>query len=124
MRYSFVLSIIIVAIAGCAKVSEEKLLLEAKAQEICTKDTMSFQQHVQPIIQSACMPCHNSGQAEAGVILETHAQISGIGTPGGLLLGVIKHEPGFLAMPKDRPKLGDCEIRAIEIWVTQGAMNN
>jgi len=110
-------------VAGCSKTNEEALLLEANYQELCTQDTISFHEHVAPIIAFNCMPCHNASQASGTIVLETYADISGLAA-SGTLLGVVRHEPGFLQMPKDKPKLRECEIRALEVWVNQGTLNN
>ena len=44
----------------------------------------------------------------------------------GKLLGSITHGSGFTPMPypAGTPKMGDCEIRRIELWIEGGAQNN
>jgi hypothetical protein len=122
MRSFIVLLSALCLVAGCTKTNEQELVEEANYQELCTIDTLSFHEHIAPLISLNCMPCHNNAQASGGIVLETYADISGVAT-SGVLLGVVRHEPGFLQMPKDRPKLKECEIRALEVWVNQGALN-
>lgn len=123
MRYTICTLILVTALWGCAKLNEEELLLEAKEQELCTKDTMSYARHIAPLVSANCMPCHSADRQEGGVILDSYTTITNF-TSTGLLLGVIRHEPGFSAMPKSAPRLNDCQIRAFEIWIGQGAPNN
>ena len=37
------------------------------------------------------------------------------------LIGAIKHEPGFVAMPQSGGKLEDCDIEKMEAWIAAGA---
>lgn len=124
MRSLTIMFFVTAVMVGCTKVSEQQLVLDAEAQELCTKDTISFSDHIAPLVQINCMPCHNSTQAEGSIVLETYDEIKGIAEADELLLHVIRHDPGYLPMPKDRPRLKDCEIRAFEVWVAQGRLNN
>ncbi len=42
----------------------------------------------------------------------------------GKLFGAVNHDSGFAAMPKNAPKLSDCKIDQIKIWIEDGTPNN
>ena len=68
------------------------------------------------------MPCHSSSRKEAGIALDKYDEA--IKVDPSLLLGVIRHEPGFLQMPRNSAKLSDCDIKKIEEWINQGSLDN
>ena len=88
-----------------------------------TLDTVSFTNHIQPILQSSCVGCHSSATPSGGIALENYIQTQSQ-VANGKLLGSVKQEPGFSAMPKGGSKLTDCSINRIEKWINQGALNN
>lgn len=104
---------------SCKKLNEETLVQDA----YCALDTISYNNHVKPIINQRCMPCHNGVNQSGGFILDNHTDLSSTAT-SGTLLGVIRHEAGYLEMPRDAQKMPDCEISVIEKWIAQGALNN
>ena len=57
------------------------------------------------------------------VTLEGHNNLKTY-ADNGQLLGVIRHESGFPAMPQGAPQLVDCTIEKIEKWVNDGAPDN
>lgn len=123
MRSILVIIAFLCLLAACTKTNEQVILLQAKQQELCTKDTISFRDHIAPLVSQRCMPCHSAARMEGGIILENYSEISGLAS-SGVLMGVIKHDPGFAAMPKNEPKIPECEIRAFQVWVDQGTLNN
>ena len=89
----------------------------------CVTDSMSFKNDIFPIINNNCVGCHNSGALQGGITMETYEQL----TPyieSGSLLGSIKHQSGYSAMPKDAEKMTTCQISKIEQWIFQGAQDN
>jgi hypothetical protein len=54
-----------------------------------------------------------------GISLEGYNNVVNI-ADDGRLLGVVRHEAGYPAMPKNSPKLPDCDIRQLEIWIENG----
>lgn len=89
----------------------------------CDTTDVSFANDIIPILQTNCYACHDQANAFAGVILETHTQVKSY-VDNSTLLGVIRHEAGFSPMPKGGNKLLDCDIAKIEVWITNGALNN
>ncbi len=92
-----------------------------------TLSSISYSQHVLPILQDNCISCHNTIPANGGVLLNSYTNIANAinETRNGtsLLLGSIRRENGFISMPQTY-SLTDCEIRTIELWVEQGMLNN
>lgn len=89
----------------------------------CETTNVSYAQVVVPILKSNCYRCHDQKTKTAGIVLEGYAELKPFAT-SGILLGVIKHDKGFSAMPKDAPKLIDCQINQIQSWVNAGSLNN
>ncbi|RZK27303.1 MAG: hypothetical protein EOO63_13790 [Hymenobacter sp.] len=97
--------------------------------------TVSSQTNVWPILKNNCRDaCHNptTAAAYANFNMDKFDDVQHYAvTPpnyGGLtspyLLGNIRHEAGYVAMPQGRNKLSDCDIAIIEAWVKAGALNN
>lgn len=91
----------------------------------CDTANMKYTANVVPILQSNCYGCHgaNTNSGGNGIILEGYANIE-TRAKNGTLIGVITHASGFPAMPKDGPKLSECNINKIKSWVNHGAENN
>jgi hypothetical protein len=89
----------------------------------CVTENMSFLTDIVPVIQSNCYVCHSAAANTANITLEGHASIS-IYVQDGRLLGAIKHQSGFSAMPQNAPPLRACDIAKIESWIESGAPNN
>lgn len=90
---------------------------------ICDTTNVTWTNTIRPIIQAKCQGCHQGGSPGGGVDLSNYAGVSGAAFSGELV-GTIDHLPGFSAMPKNSPKLPDCDIAKIKIWVNAGAPNN
>lgn len=110
--------------SGCFYDSEEHLY----PPQICDTADVKYSDQVSEIISLKCYDCHsNSTQIISGVSFEGYANISSylsIGIGASYLMQSIKHEVGATPMPKDRPKLSECEIRTIEIWINNGYPDN
>lgn len=88
-----------------------------------TTTTISFSNHIQPIINNACLGCHTTISSSGNIPLETYPEIL-IQVTNGKLLGSVKHLVGYSPMPKGTSKLSDCNIAQLEKWIAQGAPNN
>jgi len=82
---------------------------------------------VKPVIDNNCLSCHNTNVTNGGINLDgvarvkTCAETMRNGIP--LLSGVIRHTTGFSAMPPGS-SLNECNIRKIELWISQGRLDN
>lgn len=97
-------------------------------QQPCDTTNVTYSATIAPIISNHCYACHSNSTAAtsgSGISWEGYANLDGyLDLFSGTLLGAIRHENGFLPMPKDAPKLSDCDIRKIEIWISQGHPDN
>ena len=106
-------------ISSCYYDNEEDLYPE----NTCKTEAMSYSNDVLPILEDNCYSCHDQASSQGGVTLEGYTNLK-VYVDNGKLLGAIKHEPGFPAMPQGAPQLGECQIAKIEAWVDQGASDN
>ncbi len=96
--------------------------------------TVSYQNNVLPILKEDCYSCHNAKDYQtltSGTLnMEDFSQLheytltSNGHNNTSFLIGNIRHDPGFVAMPYGGGKLDDCEIATIEAWVNAGAPQN
>ena len=105
-----------------------KWILQGAKNNSCTEtecDTINvtYSSTIRPIIQNSCLGCHSGASPSGGIRLETHSDVVAVVT-NGKLLGTIRHEQGYSAMPKNGAKLDDCYITQIEKWINNGAPNN
>ncbi len=89
----------------------------------CDTENVTYSGTVQPILAGNCLVCHSAAANTAGVTLEGYNSLKTY-ADNGRLLGAIKHQPGFPAMPQGAAQLPECDILKIEQWVADGAPNN
>ena len=114
--------IILVALmlsSGCYYDNEEELY----PTDTCNTSDMSYSADVLPILEDNCYSCHNQAGNQGGITLEGYSNLKTY-VDNGKLLGAIKHEDGFSAMPQGEPQLAECQIAKIEAWIDQGASDN
>ncbi len=89
----------------------------------CDPALSGFSNSIYPLLKTYCIGCHSQASAQGNVNLETYNDILPY-VKNGSLLGSMKHENGFVAMPLSTPKVSDCIIQQIENWINEGAQNN
>jgi hypothetical protein len=91
----------------------------------CDTANVTFSGSVQPILNDHCYACHSNTTYTAGngIKLEDYADVV---SQADRLLGALNHEAGYTAMPDPpgTPKLDNCLITVIDIWVTAGTPEN
>lgn len=120
---SFVSSAIMIASSCYYDVNEEINPVNPGDSTSCDTTGVSYTTDVLPIIQFNCYTCHSTAANLGGITLEGYNSIKTYAT-NGRLEGAINHQPGFSPMPKDAPKLDDCDLAIIHAWITQGVLNN
>src|SRR4051812_23348314 len=94
----------------------------------CDSTNSSYSLDVEPILKTNCYRCHDNSNSDTfanGFHLEGYANVTKLNTDlPGWIIGNIKHEPGFMAMPKGASKLSACDIAKIENWIRNGTPNN
>src|SRR5690606_15432044 len=106
---------------GCYNDNTEELY----PQPPCDTTMATYSLKISSIISTQCAysGCH-SGVAPADQIdLTTYQGLKNI-VDNGTLLGSIKRETGYVAMPPNTSMLDKCLIENIEKWVQEGALNN
>lgn len=86
-------------------------------------EEISFNSDIIAIIASSCATsgCHNAASASSGYVFENHQQIS---SNADIILSVIRHEEGVVAMPIGAPKLSDEFAENFFCWIEQGKEDN
>jgi hypothetical protein len=122
-NWLFLLLFVLLAglIQGCYYDKKETLYPPMGMGIACDTTAITFSGKIQPVLNAACIGCHNANNASGGHNLSTHA---GVLASGSRLLGSVKHSSGYSAMPKNAPKLNDCQILIIEMWLQNGSLNN
>jgi uncharacterized membrane protein len=118
------LILIILFTTGCYYDNEEKLYPEVS--NTCNLENVTFTAMVKPILQASCYTCHSNSNATnsgSGVKLENYADLKTY-VDNGKLMGSIRHENGYIAMPDGGGKLTDCEISQLQTWIDNGTLNN
>jgi hypothetical protein len=68
---------------------------------------------VDPIISTNCRSCHNTNNANAGIILVTETDVTTVAA-SGQLIAVLRNTSGIKMPPTF--DLTECQIRTVEIW--------
>lgn len=91
--------------------------------DACDTSNVSFSKVIAPLIANSCQGCHSGSAPNGGIRLSGYDDIR-VQALNGNLLGVVRHDNGFVAMPYNQPKLSDCRIEQIRLWIEDGAPNN
>lgn len=98
--------------------------LETKCAPECDSTlTSTFAAVVYPIVETACVGCHNDNLAEGGIKLNSYDLVKASVDNGGFM-GSIEHQVGWVVMPPSGIKLSDCQISLLNQWITNGALND
>jgi hypothetical protein len=113
MRPFLVLLLILSVITACEFKNEEQL-------EKYSCDTVNINYNsVKPIFDQNCLVCHNEQVNYFGIKLDTYVNAKNAAQTG-LLVKAVNHLPGVVPMPFQRPKLEDCDVRKITLWIESG----
>jgi len=120
LRILICITIIGLSLESCWYDSEEHLYPNPPA---CDTLNVSYISDVNPILQNRCYVCHGNNNTISVYEFEGFQDWLNF-VEKGKLLGAIKREGGFLAMPQGADKMPDCEINILEAWINQGKKNN
>ena len=109
---------LILIIQACVYNNEEDLYGACN-----TPGTVSYSQHVLPLISTNCLACHSEAEQQGGIILEGYSKIK-VQADNGVLEGAINHLSGYEPMPKDADQLPACSLELINAWLNNGAPDN
>ncbi len=91
----------------------------------CDTTNVRFSTVIQPLIATRCQGCHSGTAPSGGFRLTNYAEIKAK-VNDQRLLGAINHAPGFKPMPypAGSPKMPQCQLDQVRIWIQGGALNN
>lgn len=89
----------------------------------CDTTVFTYAAAIAPLVSNYCKGCHNPASLGGGIDLSTYAGVKAI-AQNGKLMGSIRHQAGFIAMPQGGTKLSECKITQFQKWVDAGAPNN
>lgn len=80
-----------------------------------------YSTEVKPLIDKKCISCHNTSNQSGNINLDNY---NGVKNNSGKIFGSISHSSGNSPMPKGEPKMSDCEIKKVQLWISNGSLNN
>jgi mono/diheme cytochrome c family protein len=84
---------------------------------ICDTSAVKYSTTIKSMMNNHCTNCHGGASPEAGLRLESYSDLV---TYGQASLNAMKNG----TMPKNTPKLDDCNINKLATWINQGSLNN
>ncbi len=115
-------SMAIIALA-CSKTNED-VLNSITGGTVCDTANRKYADNVVPILTANCYSCHGTSTSSvSGIVLQGYDNLKAMAS-NGRLIGAITHASGFPAMPKNAPRLSDCDINTIKSWINNGTQNN
>ncbi|UEG51293.1 cytochrome c [Ferruginibacter lapsinanis] len=114
----------IVAIINSSCESKKEILMYGAKS--CDSSDVRYTGPITNIINANCNSCHATGVANSlggGVALDNYAGLS-FWAANGVLFDNVSEASGANPMPKNAPKLSDCDIAKIRIWINNGYPNN
>jgi mono/diheme cytochrome c family protein len=85
----------------------------------CDTTGVTYSEPVSGIINKHCLGCHDDNSQLGGLSLQGYEKVVATANDDRLM-GTVRHEPGYPAMPKNAPQLSDCKILQLEIWIQNG----
>jgi len=93
-------------------------LNEQCASTCDTIGAIGYTSHIKSIIDLYCVSCHGASNPSGGIKLLTASDVQTV-AKAGKLLGAIKRQSGFNAMPPSYA-LSTCDVRQVALWINQG----
>ncbi|MBS4044598.1 MAG: hypothetical protein KGZ59_12395 [Chitinophagaceae bacterium] len=93
----------------------------------CDSTQVKYTATVLPILSNNCYQCHsasNSPTLGGGVNLEGYNNVRNWVNPNNANGGILLVDITTGRMPKNLPKLSDCDIAKVSNWIKNGALNN
>jgi len=101
----------------------EEELYPAYNSNDCDTSNVGYTKDIEPLLRNACYTCHGAGINLGNVTLEGYGSLQPY-IADGSLIGSVEHNSEFSPMPKGGTKLSDCNIKKMQVWINEGAINN
>lgn len=111
-----IFSLVLIAFS-CYNDSEETLFPQNFINSQCDTSVFTYSAAIKPMIDASCLTCHST----QSLVLNNYNDITQNATR---ILGSIKHQGGYMAMPQGSAKLEDCKIIQFEKWISNGKKND
>ena len=105
-------------LSGCYNDNEADLYVGTSN---CDLSNVTYANSVAPVFAANCNVCHSTGSPSGNIITDNYTSVVANMTR---IKGCINQQAGFSAMPKNGGKLSNCELAKIDVWITQGMLNN
>jgi mono/diheme cytochrome c family protein len=101
---------------GCFYDNEEELYPGG-----CDTTNVTYLKSIAPLFTAHCNSCHYTGNPDGYPVTDNYNDVKKNIVKITNSINYIQNAP---KMPKDAPKLSDCELTKIDIWVRNGMPNN
>ena len=85
----------------------------------CDSTNVTYTSSISPITQAWCVGCHGGSKPANGLSLETYDEVVACAN-SDRLMGALRHDAGFYAMPKGGEILSPCDINLFQKWINIG----
>ena len=85
----------------------------------CDSINITYTNPIKSIVQSHCLGCHSGPVPANGMSMENYSALVDIAN-SGRLMGAIRHDSGYFAMPKLGGQLSVCHIAQFQQWINLG----
>jgi hypothetical protein len=126
----YFLVLVIFVLVFLSQNCEDELTSNEINNIVMPDSNVSYRQHIAPVFEVKCVPCHNDQRSEGGVNLSSHTQIirdPRIVFPGSdstsVLVWTIERIPPYPPMPPSE-WLQRNHIDGIRTWIREGAQSN
>lgn len=112
--------VLLLILAGCYYDKEDQLYVQPSGGSGCDTSNVTYTTTIKTILDNSCAlsGCHDAQTKSFGYDLSNYN--GAVAGTQGRLLGAIRHDNGFIAMPKGMAKLSDCDIAKITAWINSG----
>lgn len=115
----------IFSLSGCYYDVEEELYPPDPNTSQCDTSDVKYSVQVSGILDLRCNGCHGGPNASAGIRLDNYSDIKNyIDQTGTTFVSSIEQDGNASPMPQGQPRIPDCEINQIKIWVANGYPEN
>jgi len=111
---------LLIVFQSCYYDIEEELYPAGTA---CDTVNVTYSGSVALILDQKCNSCHSGAFPEAGLKTDNYNDLK-ILVDNGSLWGTVNHISGYDPMPKNKPKMNDCDLSKIRIWIDKGALDD
>ena len=109
----------LILMGGCYYDNVEELYPDG-----CRTNDVRYTDDVVPILEANnCLSCHNDGDEQGGINLEGYDNLLER-VEDGSLMGSVRHDDDWEAMPLTGNKMNNCSIDRLQAWIDAGALNN